>query len=281
MSRRSSGSPPVRMVTHSGAKAAISSTTRKHCSVSSSLRSANAGARRPSAGAGVEVAVLAGEVAAVGEVPGDDVGARERATRRDRSRERAPTSSRRSHAEARARGGEHRLVDHAGGRSPAPPSRCRRAPSGAPSRGSPRGARAPPRVQAGPALGVGLRRGRRSMAENGHLPAATGASPGAAPAGGWRSRPPRRADAHAERAHHLRLLRVGEHRHLVAALPGRRRRPRASRARSRRWRAERIGRVAGDAEELHRASSRRRIELAAATRDERRAHRAVGRVDAR
>jgi hypothetical protein len=40
MSRRSSGSPPVRIVTHSGAKAAISSMTLKHSSVPSSLRSA-------------------------------------------------------------------------------------------------------------------------------------------------------------------------------------------------------------------------------------------------
>jgi hypothetical protein len=40
MSRRNSGSPPVRMVTHSGANAAMSSMTLKHSSVPSSLRSA-------------------------------------------------------------------------------------------------------------------------------------------------------------------------------------------------------------------------------------------------
>jgi hypothetical protein len=40
MSRRSSGSPPVRIVTHSGANPAISSITLKHSSVPSSLRSA-------------------------------------------------------------------------------------------------------------------------------------------------------------------------------------------------------------------------------------------------
>jgi hypothetical protein len=42
MSRRKSGSPPVRIVTASGAKAAMSSTTLKHSRVVSSLRSANA-----------------------------------------------------------------------------------------------------------------------------------------------------------------------------------------------------------------------------------------------
>jgi hypothetical protein len=40
MSRRRSGSPPVRIVTHSGANAAMSSMTLKHSSVPSSLRSA-------------------------------------------------------------------------------------------------------------------------------------------------------------------------------------------------------------------------------------------------
>ena len=78
MSRRSSGSPPVRIVSASGAKAAISSTTLKHCSVPSSLRSAKSSVPTSGLPPGVEVAVLAGEVAAVGQVPGDDVGPRER-----------------------------------------------------------------------------------------------------------------------------------------------------------------------------------------------------------
>ena len=74
MSRRRSGSPPVRMVRHSGAKAAISSMTLKHSSVPSSLRSAKFSVADGGLAAGVEIAVLAGQVAAVGEVPGDDVG---------------------------------------------------------------------------------------------------------------------------------------------------------------------------------------------------------------
>ena len=52
----------------------MSSMTLKHSSVPSSLRSAKFSGSDLRRAAGVEIAVLAGEVAAVGEVPGDDVG---------------------------------------------------------------------------------------------------------------------------------------------------------------------------------------------------------------
>ncbi len=78
MSRRSSGSPPVRISEAVGREGRdLVDDPAGTPSVSSSLRSAKAASRLRRLAAGVEVAVLAGEVAAVGEVPGDDVRARE------------------------------------------------------------------------------------------------------------------------------------------------------------------------------------------------------------
>ena len=77
MSRRSSGSPPVRIVRHSGAKVAISSMTLNipRCRARSIGEVLRADLR---CAAGVEIAVLACEVAAIGQVPGDDVRSGER-----------------------------------------------------------------------------------------------------------------------------------------------------------------------------------------------------------
>ena len=74
MSRRSSGSPPVRMVRHSGANAGdLVDDPEAALGVELAPIGEAVGVDQRRA-AGVEIAVLAGQVAAVGEVPGDDVG---------------------------------------------------------------------------------------------------------------------------------------------------------------------------------------------------------------
>ena len=77
--------------------------------------------------AGVEIAVLAGEVAAVGEVPGDDVGPGERARGRIH---RCIGVSGASHAEEVAGGVEDLLVHFEDPSLPGESARCRSAPSG-------------------------------------------------------------------------------------------------------------------------------------------------------